>query len=102
MIRRNTGVTYAAKAFLQAKILKTTNIFTRERNRTNANFVRLALPVKEIKQCMRKDILVTKGTNQKSTRARLEYTVLCFEKRNTLPNFCLLGPLKYLNDTKVI
>jgi hypothetical protein len=64
MIRRNTGVTYAAKAFLHSKILKTTNIFTQERDRTNASFVRLALPVKEIKQCMRKDILVTNGVNQ--------------------------------------
>jgi hypothetical protein len=84
MIRRNSGVMYAVKAFHPANILKTTNIFTRERNRTNANFVRPVLPVKEIRQCMRKDILVTKGINQKSIRARLEY---CALKKEILSQF---------------
>ena len=96
MIRRNSGVTYVAKAFRQANILKTTNIFTRERNHTNANIVRLALPVKEIKQCMRKDILVTKGINQRSTRARLEY---CSLRKEILYQFFVCW---ILNDSDLL
>ena len=66
MIRKNTNVMYALKVFHRYSILEIIEIFTQERNRISANFARLVLPVKEIMLCMKKDILVLNGINQRN------------------------------------
>ena len=85
MTRRNTDVMYAAKVFHQVIAWEITDIFIRERNRTNANFAHLASPVKEIMLCMKKDILVTNETNQRNDEFSTAHhfykqqTILLFE-----------------------